>query len=103
MMIPMADEAVIAKDKLCDYLLNPVHRRGGSKARLLFSMGYSGDDWQQMESDCVFIILPLKLIARRIRTTGSAMRLSPHCLPWAVAGFYSAAFGKSTLVRTFPD
>ncbi len=51
MMIPMADKAVIAKDKLCDYLLNPVHRRGGSKARLLLSMGYSGDDWQQLECD----------------------------------------------------
>ena len=51
MMIPNADEAVIAKDKLCDYLLNPVHRRGGSKAKLLLSMGYSGDDWQRLESD----------------------------------------------------
>ena len=41
MKIPKADKAVIAKDKLCDYLLNPVHRRGGSKAKLLLSMGYS--------------------------------------------------------------
>ena len=30
------------------------------------------------------------------------MRLSPRCLPWAAVVFYSAAFGKSTLVRTFP-
>ena len=51
MMIPNADKAVIAKDKLCEYLLNPVHRRGGSKAKLLLSMGYSGDDWQRLESD----------------------------------------------------
>ncbi len=51
MKIPKADKAVIAKDKLCDYLLNPVHRRGGSKAKLLLSMGYSGDDWQRLESD----------------------------------------------------
>ena len=51
MIIPNADEAVIATDKRCDYLLNPVHRRGGSKAKLLLSMGYSGDDWQRLESD----------------------------------------------------
>ena len=51
MKIPKADKAVIATDKLCDYLLNPVHPRGGSKARLLRSMGYSGDDWQRLESD----------------------------------------------------
>lgn len=51
MKIPKADKAVIATDKLCDYLLNPVHRRGGSKAKLLLSMGYSEDDWQRLESD----------------------------------------------------
>ena len=51
MKIPKADKAVIATDKLCDYFLNPVHRRGGSKAKLLLSMGYSGDDWQRLESD----------------------------------------------------
>ncbi len=28
MKIPKADKAVIATDKLCDYLLNPAHRRG---------------------------------------------------------------------------
>ena len=103
MMIPMADKAVIAKDKLCDYLLNRFtgaeDRKPGCSSRWVIP-GTIGSDWN---ATCVFIILPLKLIARRIRTTGSAMRLSPHCLPWAVAGFYSAAFGKSTLVRTFPD
>ena len=51
MKIPNADKAVIAKDKLSDYLLNPAHRRGGSKARLLLSMGYIGDDWQRLETD----------------------------------------------------
>lgn len=51
MKIPNADKAVIPKDKLCDYLLNPVHRRRGSKAKLLLAMGYSVDDWQRLESD----------------------------------------------------
>ena len=51
MKIPNADKAVIAKDKLCDYLLNPAHRRGGSKAKLLLSMGYSRDDWQRLQTD----------------------------------------------------
>ena len=38
-------------DKLCDYLLNTAHRRGGSKAKLLLSMGYASDDWQRLETD----------------------------------------------------
>jgi len=48
--IPNADKAAIAKDKLCDYLLNPAHRRGGSKAKLLISMGYAAGDWQRLET-----------------------------------------------------
>lgn len=51
MKIPNADRAVITEDKLCNYLLNPAHRRGGSKAALLLAMGYRVDDWQQLEAD----------------------------------------------------
>ena len=49
--MPNTDRAVIAQDKLCEYLLNPVHKRSGSKARLLISMGYSIDDWQRLQAD----------------------------------------------------
>lgn len=38
MKLPHADRAVIAEDKLRDYLLNVSHRRGGSKAR--FAAGH---------------------------------------------------------------
>jgi len=49
--VPNAENAVIARDKLCLYLLNPTHRRGGSKARLLLSLGYSVADWQRLAAD----------------------------------------------------
>jgi len=51
MKVPNADHAVIAPEKLRDYLLNPEHRRGGPKARLLISLGYSADDWQRLDAD----------------------------------------------------
>lgn len=51
MKIPNANKAVIAQEKLCDYLLNPVHRRGGSKAKLLLSMGYTANDWQSLDTE----------------------------------------------------
>ena len=35
MRIPNADRAIIAPEKLRFYLLNPSHRRGSAKARLL--------------------------------------------------------------------
>jgi hypothetical protein len=51
MRIPNADKAVIAPEKLRDYLLNPSHRRGSSKARFLLSCGYRADAWQILETD----------------------------------------------------
>ena len=41
MTIPNAERAVIAMEKLTEYLLNMSHKRGGAKARLLLSPHYS--------------------------------------------------------------
>ncbi len=51
MKIPNADRAIIAPEKLRDYLLNSLHRRGGPKARLLMSLGYRAEDCGQLERD----------------------------------------------------
>jgi len=51
MKLPNADRAIIAEDKLRTYLLNPDHRRGGSKAKMLLSMGYAAEAWQRLEAD----------------------------------------------------
>lgn len=49
--IPNADRAIIAVEKLTAYLLNPSHRRGGAKARLLISVGYQTNAPGGLESD----------------------------------------------------
>ena len=51
MRVPNADRAVIAAAKLTGYLLNASHKRGGTKARLLLSVGYTPDDSQRLDSD----------------------------------------------------
>ena len=51
MTIPNADRAIIAKEKLTTYLLNPSHKRGAAKARLLLSLGYRTDAVHVLESD----------------------------------------------------
>ena len=50
MKMPNAENAVIASEKLRNYLLNPDHRRGGSKAKLLLSMGFQEDQWRQLDA-----------------------------------------------------
>lgn len=49
--LPNADQAVIAPDKLRDYLPNPDHRRGASKVNLLLSLGYRTAEFQRLEAD----------------------------------------------------
>jgi hypothetical protein len=51
MRIPNADKAIIAPEKLRDYLLNPAHRRGATKARLLLACGYRADAYTVLEAD----------------------------------------------------
>jgi predicted nucleotidyltransferase len=49
--IANADRAIIAGEKLTRYLLNPSHKRGGAKARLLLSLGYRTDAPNVLETD----------------------------------------------------
>jgi len=57
--IPNARRATIAAEKLTAYLLNPSHKRGGAKARLLLSLGYQMDAPEALESDLRIQHLPL--------------------------------------------
>jgi Domain of unknown function (DUF6883) len=51
MKVPNADKAVIEPAKIVRYLLDVDHPDGGSKARILVSLGYSIADWQQLDTD----------------------------------------------------
>jgi hypothetical protein len=51
MPIPNATEATAVTEKVRDYLLNPEHPDGGSKAAWFHSLGYARDRWQELASD----------------------------------------------------
>ena len=51
MTVPNAERAIIAVEKLTEYLLNMSHRRGAAKARLLLGVGYRPDAPRLLESD----------------------------------------------------
>jgi len=57
--MPNAVRATIAAEKLTAYLLNPAHKRGGTKARLLLSLGYRRDAPGALESDLRTQHLPM--------------------------------------------
>ena len=51
MPIPNATEATAATEKVRDYLLNPEHPDGGSKAAWFQSLGYGRDRWHELATD----------------------------------------------------
>ncbi len=57
MSFPDADRAIVAQEKVCDYLLNTNHPVGGSKAAWFASVGYSLDRWQELASDLLRVAI----------------------------------------------
>ena len=70
MNLPNAENAIIAEDKLADYLLDVTHRRGGSKAKLLHSLGYESRHWQRLADDLRRQHLTAEVIEQRETTWG---------------------------------
>ena len=49
MVLPHADRAQIDPAKLRDYLLSSTHPIGRFKARFFAALGFSADNWQELE------------------------------------------------------
>ena len=50
MLLPNADDAVIDSAKLRDYLLSTTHPLGRFKARFFSALGFTAEQWPELES-----------------------------------------------------
>ncbi len=50
MLLPNADRAIIDPPKLHDYLLSPSHPVGRFKARFFAALGFTADNWRDLEA-----------------------------------------------------
>lgn len=48
MKLPAANKLVVEREKIVDYLLNPVHRFGASKARFFTHFGFRMAAWEEL-------------------------------------------------------
>ncbi len=48
MKLPNAQLAFVEREKIVDYLLNPLHRYGASKARFFASFGFQAQEWERL-------------------------------------------------------
>jgi hypothetical protein len=71
MKFPNAASAIISREKLADYLLDPSHPDGGSKADLLISFGYVRSAWQILEDDIRRMHLEEEVVATKQTSWGT--------------------------------
>ena len=48
MKLPHTAKAIVERDKILVYLLNPEHRIGASKAHFFSRFGFSAEKWEQL-------------------------------------------------------
>jgi hypothetical protein len=48
MKLPNANKAIVDRKKIVDYLLNPAHPAGGSKALFFLRFGFTVANWQHL-------------------------------------------------------
>jgi len=91
MKIPNAERAIIGQEKITLYLLNTEHRRGGSKAALLVSFGYTVDDWSRLADDLRLYHLTADI---------TIVRETPYGTRYEIRASLDTPNGRSLTVRS---
>lgn len=91
MKLPNAHLALVAKEKVADYLLNPAHPDNGGKAEFFHLRGFRREEWE--------------VLARAFRDLASATEVterleSCHGVKYLLEGVVKAPDGRNRRVRT---
>ncbi len=89
MPFPDAELAVVSREKICDYLLNPAHPVGGAKCAWFASLGYLVENWEQLAAD-------LSLVA--IQCEEFAAKPSPYGVKYETRGRIGCAGSPTATV-----
>ncbi len=89
--LPGADLAIVAQEKIVDYLLNTTHPDNGGKALFFLELGFRADQWQALAD-----------AFRRLAVTGSVKNCvaSSHGAKYILDGRIETPCGKAPWVRT---
>ena len=91
MLLPHAENAEVAEQKIRAYLLNPRHPDGASKARFFATLGFSADSWEDFAT-------ALRQIAMRFPVIRSMESI--HGTKYIVEGKIESPDGSSPFIRT---
>ena len=90
MNLPNAESAVVERDKIVDYLLNPGHPDNGGKAPFFLTAGFNPERWQELAE-------ALRHAAARFPISKSMA--SPHGTKYILDGELQTPSGRSPRVR----
>jgi len=91
MKLPNLARAEVSEEKVVDYLLNPSHPDGASKAKFFAALGFERDDWRTLAE-------ALKRVAAENEVAKNSA--SPYGEKFIVDGQIESPCGKTPVVRT---
>jgi len=91
MKLPNAAKAIVEREKIEDYLLNPAHPDNGAKAEFFEKLGYLRAEWEVLAAALRTLVLTSE-IKRFVE--------SPHGRKYVMVGLVESPNGKAARVQT---
>ena len=91
MKLPNANQAAVTREKIADYLLNPVHPDNGGKADFFTQLGFHRKCWK---------VLAAALTKLAVESEVARASESRHGNKYVIVGRMQTPGGKSPLVQT---
>jgi Domain of unknown function (DUF6883) len=91
MKLPHADKVIVEREKIVDYLLNPEHRIGASKANFFMKFGFRADKWEVL-AEALRVHAQINRV-KRMHETGFGPR-------YEVEGALETPDGRQPMVRS---
>jgi hypothetical protein len=88
--LPNAEKARVERNKIVDYLLNPVHPDNSGKAAFFEGLGFRRDEWKSLAKS-------LQELAARTEITNATV--SPHGRKYLIVGQIESPSGKAAAVQ----
>ena len=91
MKLPNADHALVDREKITEYLLNPAPPDNGGKAKFFKALGFRRDDWQ---------MLALALGKLALKSSVAKCTESSHGVKYVVDGKIETPSWRAPTIRT---
>ena len=91
MKLPYAESAIVEREKITEYLLNPTHPDNGGKAAFFLSLGFRREDWPRLAT-------AFRRLAESVEVNGNVD--SSHGQKYIIEGSIETPGGKTSRVRT---